>query len=113
VTVWWAATELKVLLRIVWGDAWLKGQLHSFLLDVIEGLDAVEARYPFLLYAHDWLAFAHIMLAILFAGAMRDPVPNIRVVQCGLIMCGLVPVLAAICIPLRNIGRKQHTEEHG
>jgi hypothetical protein len=103
VTVWPAQTELKTIVRVVWGNAEPTGQLYTFLLDVIEGLEVVEAAYPFLLYAHDWLAFAHIMLAILFAGAIRDPVRNVWVVQCGLIMCGLVPVLAAICIPLRGL----------
>ena len=33
-----------------------------------------------MLYAHDWLAFAHICLAILFAGAIRDPVRNVWIV---------------------------------
>jgi hypothetical protein len=63
----------------------------------------VKANYPFLLYAHDWLAFAHVMLAVLFVGAIPDPVRNIWIIQCGLIMCALVPVLAAICIPARGI----------
>jgi hypothetical protein len=49
------------------------------------------------------LAFAHLVLAILFAGAMRDPVRNVWIVQCGLIMCALVPVLAGVCIPLRGL----------
>jgi len=62
-----------------------------------------KTNYSFMLYAHDWLAFAHVMLAILFAGAIRDPVRNIWIVQCGLIMCALIPVLAGICIPMRGI----------
>ena len=55
------------------------------------------------MYGYDWLAFAHIVLAILFAGAIRDPVRNIWIIQCGLIMCALVPVLAVVCIPLRGL----------
>ncbi|MFO7902503.1 MAG: hypothetical protein R6U98_07575, partial [Pirellulaceae bacterium] len=35
--------------------------------------------------------------------AIRDPVRNIWIVQCGLIMCALVPVLAIVCIPLRGL----------
>ena len=34
-----------------------------------------------MLYAHDWLAFAHIVLGILFAGAIKDPVRNKWIVQ--------------------------------
>jgi len=103
ITVWPAVAELKWAVRVVWGDAEPAGTLHRFVLQVIEALEAVEADYPFLLYAHDWLAFAHIVLAILFAGAIRDPVRNVWIVQCGLIMCLLVPVLAAICVPIRGL----------
>jgi len=103
VTVWPAVPELKMAVHIVWGDGEPAGVLHGFILRAIEGLQSVEANYPFMLYAHDWLAFAHIVLAILFAGAIRDPVRNVWVVQCGLIMCGLVPVLAGICIPIRGL----------
>lgn len=103
ITVWPAVTELKWVVDIVWGDSEPSGVLHSFILQTIEGLETVEAKYPFLLYAHDWLAFAHIVLAILFAGAIKDPVRNKWIVQCGLIMCALIPVLAGICIPVRGI----------
>jgi putative component of toxin-antitoxin plasmid stabilization module len=44
-----------------------------------------------------------IYFAILFAGAIRDPVRNIWIIQCGLIMCALVPVPAGICIPARGV----------
>ncbi len=103
VTIWPAVPELKGAVRIVWGDDPPSGTLHTFVLRAIEGLESVNATFPFMLYAGDWLAFAHIVLAILFAGAMRDPVRNVWVVQCGLIMCALVPVLAGICIPLRGL----------
>ena len=103
ITVWPAVPELKLAVRIAWGNAEPTSVLHGFVLKAIEGLESVEANYPFMLYAHDWLAFAHIVLAILFAGAIRDPVRNIWIVQCGLIMCALVPVLAGICIPIRGL----------
>ena len=103
ITVWPAVPELKIAVRIIWGDGEPSGVLHSFILQAIEGLESVEANYPFMLYAHDWLAFAHIVLAILFAGAIRDPVRNVWIVQCGLIMCVLIPVLEGICIPIRGL----------
>lgn len=103
VTIWPAVPELKTAVHIIWGDGEPAGVLHEFILRSIEGIESTTANYPFMLYAHDWLAFAHIVLAILFAGAMRDPVRNIWVVQCGLIMCALVPVLAGICIPIRGL----------
>ena len=103
ITIWPAIPELRTAVRIVWGDSVPAGGLHGFVMQGIKGLEATEATYPFLLYAHDWLAFAHIALAILFAGAIRDPVRNIWIVQCGLIMCALVPILAGICIPIRGL----------
>lgn len=103
VTIWPAVPELKLAVRLAWGNSEPTGALHKFVLQAVDGLETANARYSFMLYAHDWLAFAHIVLAILFAGAMRDPVRNIWIVQCGLIMCALVPVLAGICIPLRGI----------
>jgi hypothetical protein len=87
VTVWPAITELKIAVGLLWGDAPATGALHAFLLKAIEGLETTNAQYPFMLYAHDWLAFAHIMLAMLFAGAIRDPVRNKWVVEAGLLMC--------------------------
>lgn len=103
VTVWPAVSELKLAVGLIWGDGEPSGVLHGFVLKAIEGVESVEAEYPFMLYAHDWLAFAHIVLAILFAGVIRDPARNVWVVQCGLIMCVLVPVLAGICIPIRGL----------
>ena len=103
VTIWPAILELKMVVSIAWGDTEPAGVLHRFVLQAINGLEVMEADYPFMLYAHDWLAFAHIVLAILFAGAIRDPIRNIWIVQCGLMICALIPVLAGICIPIRGI----------
>ena len=103
VTVWPAVWELKTAVKWIWGDQAATGELHRFILRAIAGLEETKQRFPFLLYAHDWLAFAHIMLAIMFAGAIRDPVRNKWIVQCGLIMCALVPVLGGTCIPIRQL----------
>ncbi|MBS1814600.1 MAG: hypothetical protein JSS87_06975 [Acidobacteria bacterium] len=70
---------------------------------VSRGLIETNARYPFLAYGTDWLAFAHVVLAILFAGAMRDPVRNKWVLQFGLIACAGVLPLALIAGPIRGI----------
>lgn len=77
------------------------------LMDWIErvrrGLDTADADYPFLLYGTDWLAFAHLVIAVAFYGPYRDPVRNIWVVEFGMIACvGIVP-LALVCGPLRGI----------
>jgi hypothetical protein len=60
-------------------------------------------RYPFLAYGTDWLAFAHIVLAVLFIGAYRDPVRNKWIITFGLIACGGVIPLALIAGHVRGI----------
>jgi len=103
VTIWPVVTELKTAVHMVWGDGEPSGELHAFVLKSIEGIEYVDANYPFMLYAHDWLAFAHLALALMFAGAIRDPVRNILIVKCGLVYCMLIPLLAGICIPIRGL----------
>lgn len=62
-----------------------------------------NAKYPFMSYGTDWLAFAHIVIAIAFVGPLRDPVRNIWVIQFGMIACVMIFPLAIICGPLRHI----------
>lgn len=60
-------------------------------------------RYPFIAYASDWLAFAHLVIAVAFIGPLRDPVRNIWVIQFGMIACvGVIP-LALIAGGIRGI----------
>lgn len=67
------------------------------------GLDEADASYPFVLYGTDWLAFAHLVIAVAFYGPYRDPVRNIWVIEFGMIACaGIIP-LALICGPIRDI----------
>ncbi len=60
-------------------------------------------QYPFMAYGTDWLAFAHIVIAVAFIGPLRDPVKNIWVVEFGMIACVLVIPLAVILGPIRGI----------
>jgi hypothetical protein len=70
---------------------------------VAEGLDVTAAAYPFIAYGTDWLAFAHLLIAVAFLGPLVDPVRNVWVIVWGLIACaGIVP-LAAIAGALRGL----------
>ena len=66
-------------------------------------LIATNARYPFLAYGTDWLAFAHLVIAVAFVGPWRDPVRNRWVVTFGLIACAGVIPLALIAGAVRGI----------
>ena len=61
------------------------------------GLVETNAKYPFMAYGTDWLAFAHFVLAVAFIGPLRDPVKNVWVIEFGMIACGLV-VPFALCM---------------
>lgn len=59
--------------------------------------------YPFIAYGTDWLAFAHIVIAIAFVGPLKDPAKNIWVIEFVMIACVLVLPLALIFGPVRGI----------
>jgi hypothetical protein len=60
-------------------------------------------KYPFLAYGTDWLAFAHMVIAVVFIGPLRDPVRNIWVIEFGMIACVGVFPLAFIAGSIREI----------
>jgi hypothetical protein len=96
---------------------WLVGLLHRGFVEsfaqssgllgwmqrVSAALDATHASYPFLAYGTDWLAFAHLVIAIAFIGPFIDPVRNKWVVTFGLIACAGVVPLALIAGAVRGI----------
>jgi len=77
--------------------------LDAWILTVRNGLRDMYAHYPWIAYGTDWLAFAHVIIAIFFLGAFIDPVRNVWILQAGLIACVLVIPLAFICGPIRQI----------
>jgi hypothetical protein len=77
--------------------------LDAWILKVRDGLRDTYEWYPWIAYGTDWLAFAHIVIAIFFVGPLIDPVRNVWVLWAGLIACILVLPLALICGPIRQI----------
>lgn len=70
---------------------------------VNEALSTTSARYPFLAYGTDWLAFAHLVIAVAFIGPLIDPIRNRWVITFGLIACAGVIPLALIAGAVRGI----------
>ncbi|MBS1653948.1 MAG: hypothetical protein JSU05_03815 [Bacteroidetes bacterium] len=70
---------------------------------VYTALSEMNIQYPFLAYGYDWLAFAHLMLAILFVGPLRDPVKNKWVIEFGMIACISIIPFAFIAGVVRAI----------
>ncbi|MFD0350276.1 hypothetical protein ACFQ0M_38120 [Kitasatospora aburaviensis] len=51
-----------------------------------------NARYPFLAYGTDWLAFAHLVIAAAFWRPVKDPLRNIWVIRWAVLACaGVIP----------------------
>lgn len=100
-------SELRWLLQLLHVPALQPLTRDTHLLPWIErvhhALQATNKAYPFLAYGTDWLAFAHLVLAVAFIGPWMDPVRNKWVVIFGLIACAAVLPLALIAGPIRGI----------
>jgi len=77
--------------------------LRHWLATVQLAVNDTYGRWPFLAYGNDWLAFAHVVIAVMFVGAIRDPVRNVWVITFGLIACVLVVPTAMVFGAIRGI----------
>ena len=99
-------TEIKLLTRIIGANdnaSLEQSDLLRWLAQVRDGLIATNAKYPFIAYGTDWLAFAHFVIAVAFIGPLRDPVKNVWVVEFGMIACVLVVPFALVMGSVRGI----------
>jgi hypothetical protein len=92
-------TELKFLTQWSGGES----GLAQWLLNIRDALVETNAKYPFIAYGTDWLAFAHFVIAVAFIGPLRDPVKNIWVIEFGMIACVLVVPFALVMGDVRGI----------
>jgi hypothetical protein len=51
---------------------------------VYDAVKTTNASYPYLAYGTDWLAFAHLVIAVAFIGPLMQPVKNVWVIQFGM-----------------------------
>lgn len=79
------------------------GFLQDWITKVYFGVKDTNEAYPFLAYGTDWLAFAHLVIAVAFIGPLRDPIKNILVIEFGMIASVMVFPLAFIAGPVRQI----------
>ena len=92
-------TELRLLTQWSGGES----GLAEWFLKIRNALVETNAKYPFMAYGTDWLAFAHIVIAVAFIGPLRDPVKNIWVVEFGMIACVLVVPFVLVMGNVRKI----------
>ncbi|QJD98110.1 hypothetical protein HH214_20640 [Mucilaginibacter robiniae] len=77
--------------------------MQTWLHMVYTAVITTNRNYPYLSYGTDWLAFAHLMLAILFVGPLNNPVKNVWVIEFGMMACVLIFPLAFIAGSIRDI----------
>ena len=77
--------------------------LQGWIAYVRQGLEESYEKYPFLAYGTDWLAFAHIAIAVFFIGPLIRPTGYDWTLASGMIACVGVVLLALICGPIRGI----------
>ena len=100
ITAFPVETELRWLLahpRLI-PDAFMPWLQH-----VHDALLETNSKYPMLAYGFDWLAFAHIVIAMAFIGPLKDPVRNQWIIDWAILACLAVIPLAFIAGPVRQI----------
>jgi hypothetical protein len=77
--------------------------LQHWIAWVLYGLETTYARFPFLAYGTDWLAFGHLCIAVFFIRPFFQPLESDWVLKCGLVCCAGVIPLALIAGQVRGI----------
>ena len=77
--------------------------LVTWIARVHGALADIGARYPFFAYGTDWLAFAHLVIAMAFWGPWKDPVRNVWVIEWAMLCCVALIPLALVCGAIRGI----------
>ena len=96
--------EWQLSLASAWIHEWQwNNGLTQWLKLVHQGVTETNIKYPFIFYGTDWLAFAHLVIAVAFIGPLRDPVRNIWVIEFGMLACLGVFPLAFIAGAVRGI----------
>jgi hypothetical protein len=97
--------ELETIARAIGAEesAVESSGFAKWILIVRDALRDVYARHPFVAYGTDWLAFAHIVIAVAFVGALKHPLRNRWLFTWGMIACVLVIPWALITGGARGI----------
>lgn len=99
-------TAFPLETELNWVCSWWPQQnspFYKWLYTCYQAIKSANEQYPFLAYGYDWLAFAHIVIAIAFIGPLKDPVKNIWIIEFGCIACIAVIPLALIAGSIRQI----------
>lgn len=77
--------------------------MESFITSSYNGIAITNKNFPSLAYGYDWLAFAHIVFAMLFIGPIKNPIKNIWIVEWAMLACIAIIPVAMIAAPIRQV----------
>ena len=95
--------EIELISKILKSTSWSPDFLTDWILKVRDGLFETDAKFPFIAYGTDWLAFGHIAIALFFLLPLKDPIKHLEIIKMGLWICALVIPTAIICGTIRHI----------
>lgn len=81
-------------------DSWLPEFMRLWINQIHR---AIGQTPDLVLYGTDWLAFAHIIIALFFIPVYVDPVKYKVNILVAMVACGAVFIIAFICGPIRGI----------
>jgi hypothetical protein len=99
-------TAFAIESELAWVCSWWPerdSRFYHWLASNYSALKTTNEKFPSLAYGYDWLAFAHIIIAISFIGPYKDPIKNSWIIQTGMIACVLIIPLALIAGAIRKI----------
>jgi hypothetical protein len=97
------AFPLESELAMLKGHLSANGLMGQWIGTIYHAVKTTNMQFPWLSYGTDWLAFAHLVIAVVFIGPLKDPVRNIWVIQFGMIACIAIFPLAFIAGSIRGI----------
>jgi len=81
-----------------------KNRFPSSLANWIETIyNAIQQTPDVVLYGTDWLAFAHVIIALFFIPVYINPIRYKANLIVAMVACGAVFILAFVCGPIRGI----------
>lgn len=97
--------ELDFLVATLGGRAFgaPEGTMAWWILTVRNGLGEIYRDHPWVGYGTDWLGFGHLVIALFFVPAWRDPMRHRWVLKVGLIACAAVIPMALLAGAVRGI----------
>lgn len=95
--------ELKILKDVCFTYLSPENGICHWIGKAYQGVHETNSKYPFIAYGTDWLAFAHLVIALNFWGPLKNPVKNIWVIEFGMLACIMIIPLALIAGVVREI----------